>query len=372
MICDKSKCTGCFACYNICPKNAIEMIEDENGFLYPEIDNKKCINCGLCKKVCPSLNEVDKKYPQKCFAAYSKNKDIRNKSTSGGIATVLSQEIINDGGVVYGSAFTDKCCVEHIRVTQIEDLHQLQGSKYVHSYIKDCYKNVKTDLKDKTVLFIGTPCQIAGLKKYLMKDYDNLLLIDIICHGVPSQKYLQEEVKRIVGNINVDRVNFRNGNTYGLYPIKDNKILNGSDIQNSPYSDAFMSGISLRENCFSCSYAGANRISDITIGDFWGLDKSSIFYKDKENGVSVIFINTEKGAKYFNIINNLFEIESRPIEEAIIGNTQLMHPVVKNKNVDKFRKLCNKYNFEKAYKKVTKIKRFKSKVKNILKKLIKK
>lgn len=370
MICDKSKCTGCFACYNICPKNAIEMIEDENGFIYPKIDKTKCIDCGLCKKVCPSLNEVEKKYPQKCYAAYSKSNDIRTKSTSGGIATTLSQEVINNGGVVYGSSFKENCKVEHIRITQIEDLHRLQGSKYVHSYIKDVYKNIKEDLKDKKVLFIGTPCQIAGLKKYLMKDYENLILIDIICHGVPSQKYLQEEVKRLIGHLEVDRVNFRNGNTYGLYPVKDNEIINGSDIQNSPYSDAFMCGLSLRENCFTCSYAGANRVSDITIGDFWGLDKSSKFYSDKEKGVSVIFINSEKGEKYFNTVNKHFEIEEREIEEAVTGNTQLMHPVPKNKNVEKFRELCVQNNFETAYKNVTKFKRFKRKIKKIIKKLI--
>lgn len=372
MICEKSKCTGCFACYNICPKQAIEMQEDENGFIYPQINKDKCIECNLCKRVCPSLNLVQKNTPLYCYAAFAKEKEIRNRSTSGGIATIFSKYVIENDGIVYGASFIEGCKVAHIRISEIQDLEKLQGSKYVHSYIKDTYRLVKTDLKNgKNVLFVGTPCQVAGLKKYLNKNYDNLILIDIICHGVPSQKYLQEEVNRLVGTCRIDRVNFRIENDYGLYVIKDNKQINGNDISNSPYADAFMSGLSLRENCQSCMYAGDQRISDITIGDFWGLKEDSKFYDGKEKGISVIIITTKKGEYFFNKTSNLIEFEKRNYEEAVDGNTQLRHPVMNKKKSKKFKREYIKSGFKQAYQKVTILSRLKRNIKKVIKKMVK-
>ena len=232
MICGKDKCTGCFACYNICPKNAIEMKEDEFGYIYPEIIKSKCINCGLCKKTCPVLNNVDKIEPIKCFAMYAKNENIRENSTSGGVATQLSKTIIKDNGIVYGAAFTDECNVSHTRIDNIDDLSKIQGSKYVHSYINQTYKNIKKDLiSNKKVLFIGTPCQVTNIKRFLIKEYNNLYTIDIICHGVPSQKFLKEEVIRINRSLKIDRVNFRKENNYGFYII--NNILSYIEINAS-------------------------------------------------------------------------------------------------------------------------------------------
>lgn len=371
MICSKEKCTGCFACYNICPKNAIEMIEDENGFIYPIINEKKCIHCGLCEKTCPSINRVEKKDPISCYAAISKNETIREKSTSGGIATTLYKYILKNNGIVYGVVFKENCNVEYTRITDEREIEKLQGSKYVHSYINDTFKMVKKDLLDKKrVLFIGTPCQIAGLKKYLIKDYDNLILIDIICHGVPSQKYLKEEVKRLVGTTKIDRVNFRNGNNYGLYVIKDNKIISSTPIESSPYSDAFMSGLSLRENCQNCIYAGEKRISDITIGDFWGLQEDSKYYSDRSKGVSTIIITTEKGLNFFDEVKDLFDYEKREYKEAVNGNTQLQHPIMNNEKSRIFKEKYIKSNFKKTYDKMTILKRLKRKIKKSIKKLI--
>lgn len=173
MICKKENCTGCFACYNICPKHAIEMYEDELGFIYPKIKEEECINCGLCNKICPAINKLKRIYPIACYAGRVKDKQKLIESTSGGIATAISEKIIKNGGIVYGAAFVENCSVEHIRITEMEQLQLLKGSKYVHSYIKDSYSLVKEDLlKEKEVLFIGTPCQVAGLKKYLNKDYE--------------------------------------------------------------------------------------------------------------------------------------------------------------------------------------------------------
>lgn len=370
MICDKKKCTGCFACYNACLKGAIKMLEDKDGCIYPEIDEKKCVNCGLCKKVCPSLNQIQYNKPIKCYAAYSKIENIRKESTSGGVATTISKEILKEGGIVYGASFGENCTINHIRVTDVNKLEQLQGSKYVHSYINDIYTKVKKDLKDfpqKKILFIGTPCQIAGLKKYLGKEYENLILMDIICHGVPPQQYLKEEIYRIINDLNVDRINFRDGNNYGLYIKKDKKIIFKSERSESPYCDGFFNTLTLRENCYDCKYAGSNRISDITIGDFWGLKKESDFYEDKEKGVSVVILSTIKGLEFFKKYCKELQIEERAYEEAIIGNTQLRKPAPKNKNADKFKKYYIKHGFYKAYLKSTRITRLKRSIKKIVK-----
>lgn len=375
MICEKKKCTGCFACYNICPKGAIEMKEDEFGFIYPKINKEKCINCGLCKKVCPSINKVQKNEPLKCYAMYSKIQDIRNNSTSGGVATQISKHFIENNGVVYGAAFKENCIVSHKRITKIDDLKSLQGSKYVHSYITDTYKQVKKDLIDnKSVLFIGTPCQIAGLKKYLIKDYEKLYLIDIICHGVPSQKYLKDEVLRLNKNLKIDRVNFRKNNNYGFYLIKNNKCIYEATKEKSPYADSFMIGISLRDNCQKCTYADRKRISDITIGDFWGLNKNSKLYQEKENGVCTVICTTNKGLDLINRVKDYFELEERSYDESVNGNTQLRCPINNYEEAQNFKKDYQKYNFVKAYKKNTRIIRLKRKywkIKKLVKKLIK-
>lgn len=375
MICEKDKCTGCFACYNICPKGAIEMKEDEFGYIYPDIIESKCINCGLCKKTCPVLNKVEPKEPIKCYAMYAKDKNIRNDSTSGGVATQIAKTIIENNGVVYGAAFKENCNVSHIRVDNLKDLKKIQGSKYVHSYIKDTFKNIRKDLIDKKeVLFIGTPCQCAGLKKFLIKDYSNLYIIDIICHGVPSQKFLKEEVQTINDSLEVDRINFRIGNNYGFHIIKDNKCKYSKPKDKSPYADLFMLGYSLRPNCHSCNYADRKRISDITLGDFWGLSKESKLSVDRENGINVVICSSEKGLKLIEDIKNNFVLEERNYNEAVKGNTQLRNPINKYNENAKFKKLYLKYGFKSAYKKMTKkirIKRKLSKIKRKIKKVMK-
>lgn len=375
MICEKDKCTGCFACHNICPKGAIEMKEDKFGYIYPEIIKSKCINCGLCKKTCPVLNKVELNEPLKCYAMYANNENIRSKSTSGGVATQISKIVIENQGIVYGAAFTSDCNVEHIRIDNLNDLAKIQGSKYVHSYIKDVFKSIKKDLLDKKkVLFIGTPCQVAGLKKYLIKDYNNLYTIDIICHGVPSQKFLKEEVQRINNNLEIDRVNFRVGNNYGFYIIKDNKCKFSISKEESPYADLFMLGYSLRPNCHNCAYANRKRISDITLGDFWGLSKESKISAERNKGINVVICSSKKGLELIEKIKKSFVFEERDYIEAVNGNTQLRNPISKyNENV-KFKSLYLKDGFCKAYKKITckiRIKRKLSKIKKNIKKVIK-
>lgn len=366
MICEKDKCTGCFACYNICPRNAIIMKEDEFGYVYPEIEEDKCIHCNLCKKICPSLNRVTFYQTQKCYAVYSKNSQIRNKSTSGGIATTLSQYIIENKGIVYGAAFTEEGNVEHIRVSQKEDLYRLQGSKYVHSYINQILPELKQDLEsDKLVLFVGTPCQIAGVRKFLNKDYSKLILVDIICHGVPSQKYLKDAILNIKGNLNLDRVNFRKNNQYQFQIIQENREVCCVPIEKSSYVEAFIRTITLRENCYHCMYASKERVSDITIGDFWGLSKESKLYNQAEKGVSVMLVQTDKGKEILQQCSNLFEMEERLYEEAIKGNSQLKAPAIQDKFYERFRRYYPKYGFEKAYDKVSRLFRLKARLRKM-------
>lgn len=375
-LCDKKNCTGCYGCSSICPKGAITMREDECGFVYPVIDEKKCVECKLCEKTCPYINKTRQSYPINCYAARVKNKEMLKLTTSGGIATLISKKVIENNGVVYGAAYTEKCCVEHIRVEKIEELKRLSGSKYVHSYIKNSYINAKKDLEiGKMVLFIGTPCQIAGLKNYLKKDYEKLYTVDLICHGVPSQKFLKDEVERLNGNFSeVDRVNFRD-KTVGDFKLvlkKKNSVMYKQNWIENPYYYTFMKSITYRENCYSCIYAKPKRVSDLTIGDFWGIGEDSKFYETKDDGLSVMLPITQKGESIIRMIQDDIDIEKRDIKEAINGNAQLRERVIKNKYVDKFKENYRKNNnFYMAYKKVCKKHLYKEKMKkNVLIKML--
>lgn len=367
MLCNKNECTGCFSCFNACPKGAIEMKEDKCGFIYPVINKEKCINCKLCEKSCPVLNKVELKEPKKCYAGRVKNGQELKKATSGGIATQLSEKFIENNGVVYGASFEKNCIVSHIRVDNKDELGKLRGSKYVHSYINNTYKMAKKDLLDgKKVLFIGTPCQIAGLRKFLMKEYNNLYTVDLICHGVPSQKFLQDEVQRINNNTKIDRVNFRDKKfeNFTFSIVKNREDIFSEDWLESPYFYLFMTSIIYRENCYNCRYATEKRCSDLTIGDFWGLKEDSKFFSNREKGVSVMLPCTDKGIELVKSIQNDIEIEERNVKEAVDGNDQLRSPVVKDKKSDEFR---NNYdgNLYKTYKKVMKKHYYKQKLKSI-------
>lgn len=352
MVCDKNKCTGCYACYNICPKNAIKMIEDDNGFIYPSIYKEKCIDCNLCKKVCPAINKMKYNFPKICYAAQRKDKIKLKESSSGGVASVLAEEFVVNNGVVYAAIFEKGFKFHYTRIDSLNDLCKMRGSKYVHCYVEDAYKKIKGDLLEKKeVLFIGTPCQVAGLKTFLMKDYDNLYCVDLICHGVPSLKYLKDELSSEIDINNITGLKFRENNEYKIVAKNNKKIVFSKRIKNSKYYQGFMDGFFNRENCYDCKFARSDRISDLTIGDFWGLGQDSSFYEKREEGVSVILVCTKKGEKILSNCSESLNLEKRDIEEAVNGNTQLRHPVKKDKNYDKFKKLYPKYGFDKAYNK---------------------
>lgn len=344
---DKEKCSGCGACKNICPKNAISMIEDEEGFLYPKINSEYCFNCGLCKRVCPILNskQEDTQIP-KAYAAYNKDENIRMKSSSGGIFTQLANVIIKNNGVVFGAIFDKDFCVIHDKVTNEEDLEKIRGSKYIQSDIKDTYRKAKQYLEEgREVLFTGTPCQIEGLYSFLMKDYKNLYTQDIICHGVPSKniwkKYL--EYRKEIDKGFLEKITFRDKHDKGWsnYQLSfkyDNKIVNINHNEDL-YMKLFLKDVALRPSCYECKFKKKHRRSDITLADFWGINNILPSMND-EKGTSLVIVNSKKGQNLFLKISNGIKYELVDFEDAIRDNKSM----IKSANIEKKRKDLILYN----------------------------
>lgn len=326
----KADCSGCNACAEACPKHCIEMVSDKKGFLYPKVDTAVCIDCGVCKKACPFEEENRKLHaPLAAYAAWNKDREQYLASSSGGAAHVFSSYIIKQGGVVYGCT-SEEMHIRHIRVDSLRELSKLQGSKYVQSDVRGLFSRVKADLKEgKPVLFIGTPCQVAGLKNYIKRVPENLYLVDLICHGVPSQQMLREHIHHVLRGRSTDRLSFREGSIFRIELTHLNETQYSSEPHKDMYYRAFLKGISYRESCYHCPFAHKERVSDITIGDFWGLqDAASLPLKEGE-GVSVLLPSSEKGNVLIDTIRPHMHIYERSVDEAVTGNDQLRSPVRK-------------------------------------------
>lgn len=377
---DKSKCSGCHACYSICPTHAIEMVEDEKGFKYPVVDKEKCISCGLCEKVCPILNAKTIKNEPAAYACYNKNENIRKESSSGGIFTLLANKILEKDGVVFGASFNNEFMVEHTYVEKKEDLHKFRGSKYIQSVIGESYKKAKEFLDDdRYVLFTGTPCQIEGLLSYLRKDYEKLFTQDIICHGVPSpmvwKKYLEHRKK--VDDKNPLDISFRNkDNGWKNFNIKfkyyDKEFRKSEN--DDKYMQAFLKNVILRDSCYECSFKKINRLSDITLADFWGIEYVNPKMFDNK-GTSLVIVNSEKGRKLFNDIQSEIIQEQVDINEALKYNPSMTSSVRPDKNRENFFLNLDKMDFDKLVNKYTEKPSFISKVvvkcKRIVKRILK-
>lgn len=345
IICPKEKCTGCGLCAYVCKHSAISLQVDKYGFKYPKVDDSLCIKCGLCKKKCPSLSQLTDNHPIKAFACYNINDNEREKSSSGGIGHLMAQNIIMSQGVVYGCAFTPPWGIQHIRCTSVSDITKLRGSKYVQSDVSNVYESIKKDLSEsKNVLFIGTPCQVAGIKAAFPKA-TYLYLVDIICHGTPSLQFLEETLPQL--NVYIENMKFRDGThfRFSLESLSGVEFLS-RDLSDDMYMKGFFNGTTFRPNCYSCQYAKQSRISDVTIGDFWGLKSDKI--KDNSKGVSLALINTDKGFSLFSQCKNQLYAEERPLEEAFAGNEQLNHPFKKGFRTSIFRYLYPKLGYNKA------------------------
>ena len=337
-ICEHEKCTGCHACVSVCPKQCIHMEENQEGFLYPVIDESKCIDCGLCKRTCMVSGKAKKEYEKKAFAMMNNDEEERRNSSSGGVFVLLAKWILSEKGAVYGAAFNDSFEIEHIRVDNIADIKKLQTSKYVQSRIGDCFKLAKKDLDNgKKVLFTGTPCQIAGLRGYLKKDYDNLYCQDIMCHGVPSPKLWRKYLKEIqVGNLS--EISFRDKSVSWwqfCMRIKGDKREIKDIFYDNTYMKVFLSDIALRQSCTSCNYKELNYFSDITLADFWGLDKSYPELDDS-TGVSLVLVNTQKGESLIKQISEKTRITQVEVERAVEGNRPAITNTPAHKNRGKF------------------------------------
>ena len=352
-ITDKTKCCGCQACANSCPKNCIAMQADNEGFLYPQVDKSSCVNCGLCEKVCPILHKPQTSAVLEAYAAKHTNPDIKLKSSSGGIFSALAEIILQEGGVVFGAAFDKDWNVVHTYVEKPEDLDKLRRSKYVQSNIGNTYRQAKQFLEQgRAVLFTGTPCQMAGLRNYLGKEYEKLITADIICHAVPSpavwQKFLHE-------NLNVAQlkaINFRekrigwstfylsfltphglnaHGNTKTFAEKVHFKLRAAAAayIYRNTFLTAFLQELINRPACHTCHFKGHNkRLTDFTLGDLWGTWPGIITKQDKKYGISALLVNTPKGKTYFEKIRNCLQYFSVEGQKVAKFNSALDKPTV--------------------------------------------
>ena len=299
-IVEKSKCCGCSACANACPVGAITMHYDDEGFIYPVI-NESCVDCGACERVCPIINAEKREYPEylKTYAGYSTRDSVMANCTSGGFATALSDIILDDGGVVYGVRYTDDYIKsEYVCVSSKDSLAALMGSKYVQSEKGNVYRNVKETLKEgKKVLFVGCPCDVSALKLFLGKEYDNLYTCELVCMGVTSYR-IAEEYKKYSEKKNKAKlvsVNARSKKHGWFVPTLEEKFDNGKTKYTTLFASYYGYGFQVynRTSCFSCKYRDKNGAADFRVGDFWGIKETDEFWNP--NGVSCIFVRSEKG-----------------------------------------------------------------------------
>lgn len=331
IISEKSKCCGCTACVSICPKHCISMKEDKEGFLYPEADSSLCVECGACEKVCPVIHIGDVRQPLHCFAAKNNDVEVLRRSSSGGVFSLLSHYAISEKhGVVFGAMWEGNRVV-HGAIESLKDLCKLRGSKYVQSELQDSFKLVARFLKEgRYVLFSGTPCEIAGLKSILKKDYDNLLTVDLACHGVPSPKVLALYIQELKQKYNVDslQLNFKDKSTgwatYSVTATSGDKILFSEIATENIYMKGYLHELFSRPSCHDCAFKYFRSGSDITLADFWGVEKVLPEYKSEE-GISLILENTEKGADTIKIVMDGHEIKGVNYEDAIRDNGALLH-----------------------------------------------
>ncbi len=323
LLADRCHCSGCGACANVCPKNAISMKPDQEGFLQPCVDQEKCISCGKCTRTCPVLNlEKTNEKPENVYAVRASD-EIRQRSSSGGVFTLAAEWILKQGGVVCGAAFDENMQLRHIMIDRVEDLDLLRGSKYLQSDVKDIYSQVRKSLKDgRKVLFTGTPCQVAALYSVAGK-HDNLYSIDILCHGVPSQTVFNKYLEEIANGREVKSVRFRDKRfgwvaNHIIVEFEDGSTHIGTD-KTDAYEKGFLRNLFLRPSCEDCRFSVFPRHGDISLGDFWGIQKTDATQNDGK-GTSILLINNERGRMIFEKISDSTQYKTETIDYETIPN----------------------------------------------------
>lgn len=378
----KSECCGCHACVNVCPKNCIEMNVDYEGFWYPIVDKDKCVECNLCEKVCPVINtQSENKFNTIAYACKNKNKEVRLNSSSGGVFSSLCEYVISNNGIVFGAAFNENFEVEHMEATILKECIKFRGSKYVQSKIGESYKKSKRYLDEgKLVLFSGTQCQIKGLNLFLKKQYDNLITVDVICHGVPSplvfEKYknnLEQKYKSKTKSIRF-RDKSKGWKEFSYITNFANCKIYSQTLKEDIFMRGFLSDLYLRPSCYECKAKNFVNNSDISLADYWGVENKHKEFDDNK-GVSLILINSEKGRAIFNNISMNLDIIKTDLEYAILNNPCIVKPVNYNKRRNNFFKKINSTQLETNIQKnlkVNTLKKIIAKVRNVLSKLKKK
>lgn len=380
-IVDKSDCCGCTACVSICVHDAISMQPDALGFLYPVVDAKKCINCGLCEKVCAFNDQYDTSLNYSQPLAYAvRHKDMHEVETSrsGAAFIAISDHVLENGGVVYGAGYADHFRVVHKRATTKSELDEFKGSKYVQSDLRGIFRQVKKDLNaGLQVLFSGTPCQTAGLNSFIGKRLrENLLLVDIICHGVPGP-YMWRDFLSYIEKKQGDTVcwvNFRDKQQFGWKAhhetFKFSKNKRKKVIFKELFKKLFYMHIMLRQSCGKCHYTNTRRPSDITLGDYWGWEKTDPNFNKDDKGVSLILINTPRGQEIFDKIQDRIIVIPAKLEDCLQPNLQ--HPTAIHPRRMDFERDYVRRNFEYVLKKYCRetykqrIQKFVKRIKNFI------
>lgn len=376
---NKENCVGCGACLAVCPMNCISLKADHEGFLYPYVNNESCVKCQRCVKVCPLKSVMANKSVEPiAWAMQNISEDIRSKSSSGGIFSILAQYILDSNGVVFGAAFDKNYQVKHICVKNSEHLYILRGSKYVQSEIGEVYNQIEEYLQaDKKVLFTGTACQVAAVLSFFGNKRNNLYTLEVVCHGVPSplvwDKFLKYRSKKAKSSIK--QINFRYKNpSWERYAIKLD-FENGKeyicDHRLDPYMKSFIRNLSLRPSCYACKFKEYKSVADIILGDLWGIGELAKELDDKK-GTSLVIANSEKGAELLNEISEKAVKVPINLKSAEVFNSALMKSPKKPVAREKFLLGLTSQNFEKRVKKFCEpsiIKRMKNKVYAILKKI---
>ena len=354
-IIDKSQCTGCTACQQVCAHDAIRMQFDAEGHSYPIVNASKCVDCGLCEKVCPMLHKekvpLDTDLEKLTVrAVYNKDEEVRKKSTSGGVFSLMAEYMITQGGVVYAARFDEKYHILHSSFDSLADVDVFRGSKYAQSDLGNTFRQIRQELKNKPVLFVGTPCQVAGLKSFLIKEYPNLYTCDFICMGISSPVIWEEYLKDYWDGHQIKEIFFkdkRNGwhqwQMNVKYDDKEYLVPGMAD----PFFNSYLTHLTYRPSCFECPFRTCRRVSDFTIADCWGIDKINPEFDDNK-GCTTIILQSKKAEDVFSKLSSRLKIMEYDINNVMEYNPYIVSPIPQNERREKFYTCYKKKGFTEA------------------------